>query len=124
MQGIPKNILVLLIVLAVALLPFRFGYAAGVDAAVASGEPLSSHLGMHDCDHAGSTYTPHGCGSNSPDGSSSDDCCGDQCSSAQILLSGAFNLRFTSSHSFDLLWLHRLPEPLASAEHRPPIKLS
>jgi len=113
-----------MIVLAIALLPFRFGHAAGVDGDLASGESLSSHLGMHDCDHAGSTNTFHGCGSHSADGSSSDDCCGDQCSSAQIFLPSAFNLHFTPSHSFDLVLSHRLPEPIASAEHRPPIKLS
>jgi hypothetical protein len=123
MHGNPKNILVLMIVLAIALLPFRFGHAAGVDGDMASGESLSSHLDTHGCDHVGSTHTSHSCDDYSAEGSSLDDCCGDHCSSAQIFLPSAFNLHFTPSHGFDLAWSLWLPEPLASAEHRPPIKL-
>lgn len=124
MHGNSKNIVVLLIVLAIALLPIRFGHAVGDDAHAVAGELVSSHPGMHGCDLDKNTHASNSCDDYSPDGSFVDDCCGDQCSSAQILLSSAYNQHFTPSHRFDLAWSQWLPEPIVSAEFRPPIHLS
>ena len=124
MRDNSNNILVLLIVLAIALLPIRFGHAVGVDGYAATGEANSSHLDMHNCDLVGNTHTTSGCDDNSSDGSLVDDCCGDQCSTAQTLLPSTFNLHFAPSNSYDLVWSQWLPETIVATEYRPPIKLS
>ena len=124
MRDNSNNILVLLIVLAIALLPIRFGHTVGVDDHAAAGEAISSHLDMHNCDLDENVHTTSGCDDHSSDGSLVDDCCGDQCSSAQTLLSGAFNLHFAPSNSYDLVWSQWLPETIVAIDYRPPIKLS
>lgn len=123
MRDYSKNILVLLIVLAIALLPIRFGHAVGLDDHAMSGEPNSNHLDMHGCDLDENAHVSSGCDDSSSD-VSVDDCCGDQCSTAQTLLPSAFNLHFTPSHRYDLAGSQWLPEPIVSSDYRPPIKLS
>lgn len=116
--------MVLLIAFAIALLPLRFGHAVGVDAHTSAEEPNSSQLHKHGHDldepkHASGSYNDY-----LPGESFVDDCCGDQCSGAQILVTSAFNLHITPSHSYDLAWSQWLPEQIASAKYRPPIKFS
>jgi len=124
MHNNSKKFMVLLIALAIALLPIRFGHAVGVDAHIAAGVPNSSHHDMHDCNLDENRHASDSCDGYSPDGSLVDDCCGDQCSGAQLILTSVFNLHFTPSHSYDMAWSQWLPEPIISAEFRPPINLS
>ena len=124
MRDNSNNLLVFLIVLAIALLPIRFGHAVSMDSHAKSGEHSSSHLGMHGCDLDENTHTASGCDDYSSDRSLSDDCCGDQCSTAQILLPSTFNLHFAPSNSYDLVWSQWLPETIVAIDYRPPIKLS
>jgi len=119
-----KNSLVFLIVLAIALLPFRWGHEAGIDAHTVAGESNLDHSVTHAGDSDTNTHNTNSCDEVSPDHASVDDCCGDQCSTAQILLPSACNLHFSPSHSYDLVWSQWLPEAIVSAELRPPIKLS
>lgn len=119
-----KNIVVLLIVFAIALLPVRFGHGAGVDAHSGDGETISSHIYMLGCVINDDTHASGSCADHSPNGSFTDDCCGDQCSTAQTLMPSMFTLHFTPSHSYDLTWSQWLPESIISADYRPPIKLS
>ena len=124
MRDNSNNLLVLLIVLAIALLPIRFGHAVGADGHAGAGEAISSHLDRHDCNLDENMHADSHCGDYSSDGSLVDDCCGDQCSSAQTLLPSAFNLHFAPSNSYDLVWSQWLPETIVTTEYRPPIKLS
>ena len=124
MRDNSKNIIVLLIVLAIALLPMRFGHAVSMDSHAKAGEHSSSHLGMHGCDLDENTHASSGCDDLSSDGTLADDCCGDQCSTAQTLLPSAFKLHFPPSHRYDLALSQWLPEPIVFADYRPPIELS
>lgn len=121
MRDCVNNTLIILIVLAVALLPFRFGHMVGVaDRAVAVKETLS-HPDLHGCDLDERAHTPNDCDDYSKDGSFTDDCCGDQCSTAQTLLPSVLNLNFSCSCSYDLTWSQWLPDPIVTVEYRPPI---
>lgn len=119
-----KNTLVILIVLAIALLPVRFGHAAGVDDHVVTSEDMVNHLDMHGCNLDDNAHAASDCGNYATDGSFADNCCDDQCSTHQTLLSSAFNLHFASSHSYDQTWSQWLPESIVVVEYRPPITLS
>ncbi|MCP5409120.1 MAG: hypothetical protein H6963_07495 [Chromatiaceae bacterium] len=121
---VKKNTLIMLIVLAIALLPIRFGHAVGVDDRAVAVKDILSHLDMHGCNPDESTHAPNDRDNYSTSGSFTDDCCGDQCSTAQTLLPNAFNLNFSSSCGYDLTWSEWLPEHIVTVEYRPPIILS
>ena len=119
-----SKIMVLMIALAIALLPLRFGHAAEVDVRATGGELNSSHLHTHGHDPDENRHTPDSHNEYSPVESVVDDCCGDQCSGAQILITSAFNFYSTFLPRYDLAWSQHLPDPIASAKYRPPIRLS
>ena len=124
MQLDSRKLLALLIVLVIALLPFRFGHAMNGDEA-SLGHLLSGHPDMSDCGHSGQTDHSHDCGQHSPDQSSFDDCCGDHCSSTYFFfMASVFHLPFSTFQSLHPVFFQRLPESLAVAEYRPPITIS
>ena len=123
MQLNSRKLVALLIVLAIALLPFRFGHA--VDGGKASvSHSHSGHSAMSDCDHSGPTDLSHDHGEHSPDETSADDCCGEHCSSSHFFVASIFVLHFSASQSFHPVFLQRFPEFMIVAEYRPPITIS
>jgi hypothetical protein len=124
MQLNSRKTLSLLIVLAIALLPFRFGHASEGGGKESHGHSLWSHVGMGDCNHDESTMSFHDCDGSSPNGHALDDCCEDHCSGAQSFVLSTFELNFSASQSFGPLSSPWLPEPLSVAEFRPPITIS
>lgn len=118
-----NKILALLVALAIALLPFRFGHAAEGDA-VAADPAYMSHMDMSDCGDNGKKSMSDGCCEQSTWGISIDDCCGDQCSGVQFFMASTFELNFPTSRIFRPALSRLLPEPLVSVEFRPPIAVS
>jgi len=118
-----KKILALLMVLAIALLPLRFGHAAEDDA-VAADPSYMSHMDRGDCGDGGQEGWSHDCCEHSTWGISVGDCCGDPCSGVQFFMASAFELNFPTSRIFRTALLRFLPEPLVSVEFRPPIAVS
>lgn len=117
-----KKVLALLVALAIALLPFRFGHAAEGDA-VAADPAYMSHMDMGDCGDSGKRSMSHGCCEQSTWGGIGD-CCGDQCSGVQFFMASAFELNFPTSRILRPALSRLLPEPLVSVEFRPPIAVS
>jgi hypothetical protein len=120
MQLDSRRSLALLIILLIALLPFRFGHAMNADESSLV-HSFSGHPDMSDCGHSGQTEHSHDCGQHSPDETSFDDCCGDHCSSTHVFVASVFHLPFSTFQSLHPVFFQRLPESLAVAEYRPPI---
>jgi hypothetical protein len=126
MQEKSKQFLVMLLALTVLLLPIHFVWAVGAHGAGVSGEIIANHSGMTGCGHdqTGNLQDASDCRDNSSCATSVDDCCGGNCSGAQMFLPTAFESHFTYATGFDLVWSQQLPDPIASAEFRPPIVIS
>jgi len=125
MQSDSRKFLALLIVLVIALLPFRLGHAMnGDEASSGHSHSLSGHPDMSDCGHGGQINHSHDCGQHSPGETFLDDCCSDQCSSTYLLVASVLDLPISTIQSLHPVFFQRLPESLAVAEFRPPISIS
>jgi len=118
-----KKIMALLVAMAIALWPFRFGHVAEGDA-VAADPAYMSHMDMSDCGDSGRKSMSHGCCEQSTWGISIDYCCGDQCTGVQFFMASAFELNLSTSRIFQSALSRLLPETLVSVEFRPPIAVS
>ena len=119
-----NKFLLLLIVSAISLLPLRFAQTAAAQAASPTSDTVAHHIGMAGCESAKSPHAANGCDTYKGAASSMDDCCGDNCAGAQMLLTQGFDFFFISASMFNPVQSQQLPDPIASAEHRPPIVIS
>jgi hypothetical protein len=116
-----RKLLLLLIVSAISLLPIHFAQAAGRHGVALFGDTVTHDAGMACCDPIKSPDNAIGCANHPSAATSVDDCCGDNCAGAQMLFTQGFSFHFVTATGFELLWSQQLPDPIASAEYRPPI---
>lgn len=126
MREDPKIVLLFVIVLAVAMLPIHAEQALGAHSAAQSIKNHSHDSDATGCDHSGNTNTldADACGGDAHAEGAVDDCCGDHCTSTQILLPTLFNFQQSPKHYYHPAWSQWLPDPIVSAEFRPPITRS
>jgi len=117
-----KKLLALVIAVVIALLPFRFAHAAS-GGNLALDQSNAAHGGPV-CDRGADMHSSHQGTGHAHDGASIDDCCGDQCAGAQVLVPSSLDLHFSPSRDFNHPWIERLPEVLAFIKFRPPIFFS
>ncbi len=117
-----KRVLALFVAVVIAMLPFRFGHAVdGSDMPLK--HPCAKRAGSI-CDHGHDTHARDPCAEFAHDEASSNDCCEDQCSGGQVLVSTTIDLRLSPSRGFKHLRFTRVPEVPAFAKYRPPTFIS
>jgi len=116
-----RKLLLLLVASAVSVLPIHFAQAAGTHGVTLFGDAVTHDAGIGDCDHNKSPNNAVGCDNHPSAATSTDDCCGDNCAGAQMLFTQSFSFQFVTTTDFELVWSQQLPDPIASAEYRPPI---
>ena len=122
MQLDSRKLLALLIILTIALLPFRFGHTMDDDKA-SFANSFSNHSHVSEGGHSNQTDLSNDCGDHSPDETSSDDCCSDHCSSTYFFVGSVFDLLFSAFQTFHPVFSQRFPESLVVAKFRPPITI-
>ncbi len=117
------NRLIYLIVAAIMLMPVHLGYFPSAHADTLSPESMAHDDAAGHCDHSGQKQSSQNCISHMGMGGSTltDDCCGDNCFGSQIFLPIAYTFHPKNGAWFQRLHSNHPPEPLITAEYRPPI---
>lgn len=118
----PKKLLAFFMAAVIVLLPFRFGHA------FVQGEHKLDHAmighGIQECDHSDNSHASLHCSYQDHDAVALDECCGDQCSGAQVLNTRSLGLHFSSSQDFNHPCFKSMPEVFVFFRFRPPIAIS
>lgn len=119
-----NKFLTVLIALALSVLPMHFTQAAVACGSGSFGEIVVHNSGMSGCAHAGASHGIEVDDNYPSCDNSADNCCGDNCSGAQMVLTQHFSFQLLPATDFEMIWTQRLPDSLSSTEYRPPIALS
>ncbi len=117
------NRLIYLIVVAILLSPVHLGYYPSAHAGALSPESMAHDEGAGHCDHADQERSFQKCPSHMGMGGTTiaDDCCGENCFGSQISVPVTYAFHPITHTYFQFAHSVRPPEPLVTAEFRPPI---
>ncbi|MCB1862463.1 MAG: hypothetical protein KDI47_12160 [Gammaproteobacteria bacterium] len=118
------KLLAVVIVLALLALPMRFVQAAVMHGSGSFTEIVAQDSGMGGCAHAGASHQTLSCDRHSSSGDALENCCGENCTGAQMALNQHFDSLFVPATVFDRFYAQQSPDFVSSAKYRPPIAIS
>jgi hypothetical protein len=123
-----RKLLLMLVASALAVLPLHFAFATVSHTSVEltndhiQHKNTFDHTEIDDCWNTSNAHAGGGCKTTSSC-DFADQCCDDNCSSAQPLMTQLLTFHVTTATTFALVLKQQLPDPIFTDEFRPPIYL-